>query len=158
MEISAGDLRFVWPSIACFAFGMLVLLGEVVMGRRSAAVSTGVTAFGLLFALAVNLMIGPEAAEPRIALAGMVAFDTFGVVMNTTVFVAALGSLLVGHDYLRRIDVAVPEYNALILRRSCGAGSTAARCHPIIDGRRCARTLARHHSRCRCLDLEEPCA
>lgn len=120
MEISAGDLRFVWPSIACFAFGMLVLLGEVVMGRRSAAVSTGVTAFGLLFALGVNLMIGPEAAEPRVALGGMVAFDTFGVVMNCTVFLAALGSLLVGHDYLRRIDVAVPEYNALILFAASG--------------------------------------
>lgn len=120
MEISAGDLRFVWPSIACFAFGMLVLMGDVLMGRKSSAVSTGVTAFGLLFALAVNLMIGPEAEQPRVALAGMVAFDSFGVVMNCTVFLASLGALLLGHDYLRRIDVAVPEYNALILFAASG--------------------------------------
>ena len=48
MDISAGDLRFVWPSIACFAFGMLLLVGDVLMGRKSASVSTAVAAFGLL--------------------------------------------------------------------------------------------------------------
>lgn len=120
MDISAGDLRFVWPSIACFAFGMLLLVGDVLMGRKSPSVSTAVTAFGLLFALVVNLVIGQDAADPRIALAGMVRFDSFGVVMNTTIFIAALGALLVGHDYLRRIDVAVPEYNALILFAASG--------------------------------------
>lgn len=115
MEFSAGDLRYIWPSLTTFAFGLLILMGEVVTGKRNAAVSTAVTAFGLVLALVFNGMIGAEAASGRLAFSGMVAVDSFGVVINYILCLAALGALFMGHDYLRRVGVDVPEYNPLLL-------------------------------------------
>ncbi len=121
MEFSVGELRYIWPSLTTFAFGLLILMVEVVTGRRSSAVSTGVTASGLLLALIFNGVIGAEVAdESRLAFSGMVAVDSFGVVVNYILCLAGLGALFIGHDYLERVDVRVPEYNPLLLMAVSG--------------------------------------
>lgn len=121
MEFSFGELRYIWPSLTTFAFGLLILMVEVVWGRRTATLSTAVTAAALLLALVFNGIIGAEiAAGSKLAFSGMVAVDSFGVVVNYVICVAALGALFVGHDYLARVDVRVPEYNPLLLMAVSG--------------------------------------
>lgn len=121
MEFSFGELRYIWPSLTTFSFGLLILMVEVVWGRRGSAVSTAVAAAGLLLALVFNGIIGGEIADqPRLAFSGMVAVDSFGVVVNYILCIAGLGALFIGHDYLERVDVRVPEYNPLLLMAVSG--------------------------------------
>lgn len=121
MEFSVGELRYIWPSLTTFAFGMLILMVEVVGARRSATLSTAVTACGLLLALIFNGIIGADvAAESRLAFSGMIAVDSFGVVVNYILCVAGLGALFIGHDYLDRVGVRIPEYNPLLLMAVSG--------------------------------------
>ncbi len=121
MEFSVGELRYIYPSLTTFAFGLLILMVEVVSGRRSHTVSTAVTAFGLLLAVVFNGVIGADIAdESRLAFSGMVAVDSFGVVINYILCLGGLGALFLGHDYLKRIGVQIPEYNALLLMAVSG--------------------------------------
>lgn len=113
--MSLEHLQVIWPSIACFAFGLLILIYDTVAKDRNASVSLAVTIFGLLVAFGFNASIDLSHAGPVEALAGAVSVDGFGVMITHVLLLAALGSLLIGHDNLKRLGVNIPEYNPLVL-------------------------------------------
>lgn len=120
MTFDAGELRYLSPEIALFAFAMLVLLHDVIARRPNREVSLTVTLMGLGVAALLNLLTMQGLEAPALAFSGMLAVDGFGLFLNFVILLAAAGSLLIGHDFLRRVDVLVPEYNPLVLFSATG--------------------------------------
>lgn len=115
MSFDIGELRYIAPEIAVFAFGLLVLLHDVIVKKPNREVSLGVTMLGLAVAAVLNFLTLSGLEAPTLAFSGMLAVDQFGLYLNFVLLLAAVGSLLIGHDFLRRVDVLVPEYNPLVL-------------------------------------------
>lgn len=113
--MSLVHLQVIWPSIACFAFGLLILIYDVIAKERNAAVSLSVTIFALLVAFGFNASIDLSHPGPVEELAGAVSVDGFGVFVVYVLLLAGLGSLLIGYDNLKRLGVNIPEYNPLVL-------------------------------------------
>ncbi len=110
-----GELNFIGPEIAVFVFALLVLVHDVMFKQRNAGISLGVSLMGLATAGVLNLLNMQAVDAPREAFAGSLAVDQFGFFLNFIVLLAAAGALLISHDFLRRIDVDVPEFNPLVL-------------------------------------------
>lgn len=131
MSFDLGQLRWLSPEIALFAFGMLVLLHDVVVKRPSRAVSLSVTLLGLGVAGVLDLLNLQYLSAARelaqlpphgvlLAFSNMLAVDEFSMFIMVVIVIAASGALLIGHDFLRRVDVLIPEYNPLVLFSSMG--------------------------------------
>jgi NADH-quinone oxidoreductase subunit N len=115
IAFEARDLQLLGPQIAVLFFALLVLLHDVLVARPSRIVSVGATALGLVVALVLNTWIGLGLEGPMSAFSGMAAVDGYAVFFNTVIILAGLGALLIGHDYLERLRVVVPEYNPMVL-------------------------------------------
>jgi NADH-quinone oxidoreductase subunit N len=115
IAFEARDLQLLGPPIAVLCFGLLVLLHDVLVVRQNRLVSVGASTLGLVVALVLNTWIGIGLEGPMSAFAGMAAVDGYSVFFNTAIILAGLGALLIGHDYLERLGVRVPEYNPMVL-------------------------------------------
>ena len=115
IEFSLGDLNTISPSLMAFAFGLLILLDGVLFKDRTSTWQTGWTAIGLAVSMAFNAAVGQHVDSSSLSFSGMVAVDGYGVLINYVILLGALGALFIGHDYLKRVDVQVPEYGPLLL-------------------------------------------
>ncbi|NOY24855.1 MAG: hypothetical protein GXP62_03190, partial [Oligoflexia bacterium] len=115
MSFDIGELRYIAPQITVFLFGLLVLMNDVLFRKSSREISLSVTLLGLGVAALLNLLTLQGLDAPVLAFNGMLAVDQFGLFLNFVILLAGAASLLIGHDFLRRVDVAVPEYNPMVL-------------------------------------------
>jgi NADH-quinone oxidoreductase subunit N len=124
MDLSS--LALLSPSVALFVFGLLILafIGPLMQANQGARPDSRqavwITAAGLAVALALDIVNMGAVAEPHKIFDGMAIVDRYSVFFNTVFLAAALGALLLGHEYLERVGVRVPEYYALVLFGTLG--------------------------------------
>ena len=124
MDLSS--LALLSPSVALFFFGLLILafIGPLVHAAEGTSPDSRqavwITAAGIVVALALDIFNMGSVAEPQKIFEGMAIVDRYAVFFNAVFLVAALGCLLLSHEYLERVGVRVPEYYALILFGALG--------------------------------------
>jgi NADH-quinone oxidoreductase subunit N len=101
---------------------ILAFIGSLVQAaegsRPDSRQAVWITATGLAVALALDMF--NMGTEPQRIFEGMAIVDRYAVFFNAVFLTAALGCLLLSHEYLERVGVRVPEYYALILFGALG--------------------------------------
>ncbi len=111
-------LAQVWlisPLVAIFATALVVLIVDVVQEEPCRSTSLGITILGLVAAAGLNCAVGMGLAKAQLAFSGMVVVDGYAVFIQFVLILAALGTLLLGHDHFERIGVSIPEVRPLLL-------------------------------------------
>ena len=124
-----GYLSLAGPMIFVFVFAVLAMIVPFVPklgNRRDSAGQLAFAVIGVVFAFIVNVLLYRAVAVPTTAFAGMLAIDGYALFVHFVILLAAMGALFVGHDYLRRVDVQVPEYYSLVLFAAFGMMLLAA--------------------------------
>jgi NADH-quinone oxidoreductase subunit N len=103
------------PMVAIFVTAMLVLVVDVVQEDPNRSVSLGITTVGLVAAAALNWLVGMDLTQATLAFHGTVVIDGYAVFIQFVLILAAFGTLLMGHDYLERVGVRIPEVRPLLL-------------------------------------------
>ena len=125
MDISLPVLNIdgIVPQLIVAGTGMLVMVVEAVFRRAGKGWSGFVALLGLAAALIWAVAAGVQA---RPALGGALAADGLSGAFSVLLIVAAMLSVLVAMDYLRREGLDHAEYYVLILFATVGALSMAA--------------------------------
>jgi NADH-quinone oxidoreductase subunit N len=103
--------------VVLFVFGMLAMVlpfTKLMSGRNGTGGVATMTGIGFVTALGMAVLQFRGLEVSREAFSGMVAVDGYALFIHIVILLAGLGSLVVGHDYLRRVGVAVPEYYSLL--------------------------------------------
>jgi NADH-quinone oxidoreductase subunit N len=116
--VSVAELQVLGPSLLVFlaAVAAMALPFAAPFARTLRGDGSAVFAGGaLVAALALTLShVGGE-GHSQAAFSGMIAADGYATFVHVVILLSALGTLVIGHDYLKRIDVQVPEYYSLVL-------------------------------------------
>ena len=112
------------PEVALGLTAVLVVLSRALLRRRpeAAVVAYAITAIGII-TTAVLLVVQWNDVQDHGAvrtMAGMVRVDPFGVFLGIVVLIATTMAILVAVAYLRREQLEVPEYLALMLFSAMG--------------------------------------
>jgi NADH-quinone oxidoreductase subunit N len=118
------DWLAIAPELALAGAAVFIVLAKALLRRRSAVtpVTYLIAAIGIVTAGAMFLWQWQEVKNHKTitTMSGMVRVDTFGVFLGVVVLAATAMSLLVAIDYLRREQLEVAEYVALMLFSATG--------------------------------------
>src|SRR5579864_7378028 len=116
------DLYRIAPEIVLCGFGMLVMLLAPVVPKTRHGVLAGVSLVGAALALAVTFY---PATQPGLAYSGLFRADAFSLFIHWIVCGVAFLAILGSGEYLRRDDLDLAEFCALILFATAGMGVMA---------------------------------
>jgi len=118
------DWLAIAPELALAGAAVLIVLAKALLRRRAAAtpVTYLIAAIGIVTAGAMLAWQWQDVKHHKTitTMSEMVRVDTFGVFLGVVVLAATAMSLLVAIDYLRREQLEVPEYVALMLFSATG--------------------------------------
>jgi NADH-quinone oxidoreductase subunit N len=118
------DWLAIAPELALGGAAVLIVLAKALLRRRPAAtpVTYLLAAAGVITCGAMLFWQWQEVKEdsPIVTMSGMVRVDTFGVFLGVVVLAATAMSLLIAIAYLRREQLEVAEYVALMLFSAMG--------------------------------------
>ena len=110
------------PALLLTVVAIVVMLGEAIVRPARKTGFWALTLGALVVAFGVNAMLYAELDVAKLAFAGMVRIDRYGLFFQGVVILAAALSVVISDDYLERIGVQVGEYYSLVLFGVAGMG------------------------------------
>jgi NADH-quinone oxidoreductase subunit N len=122
VQTAIANVNFsaIMPSLILICFGMALLLIGVFSRRGRTTHIAWISVIGLAITAAYTYVDWRDAAS-HFGFAGHVAQDNFAVFFNVIFIAAAVLTILISDDYLKREGYPISEYYALILFTTAGA-------------------------------------
>lgn len=116
--LSSLDLAAVTPELFLAVTGMLLLVGGVFAGERSARAVT----WGAILVLVVGavLVATKTQAAPAVVLNGLFRTDGFGAFMKVVALLGAAVTLILGLDHLEKLGISRFEFPVLVVFSTLG--------------------------------------
>ncbi|MCI0627445.1 MAG: NADH-quinone oxidoreductase subunit N [Acidobacteria bacterium] len=119
----ALEIQQVFPEIILSVFGIAIILLDTFLPKSERHIATAVALIGVVVTAVFTLAL---VGEDGTSFSGMIVVDNFSIFFRFTFLIIGGLTILASSNYLRRENLAVGEYQALVLFAIVGMNLMAA--------------------------------